>query len=229
MAVLWNVFRLQLSQALDAARTLSPHASGWGQSSSDGFYALIKFVMIHFGICLAKYKNLLVIKSCWPTEVVWGLIWWLSYPYGRREYQNFDREPKHARLKSPDGFSSRWETCPWRELPSEMKSALTFELCKWALSGSQQMCFSPVESTDPLECESIQGSHCPSAPTWEGRDGAGGNALFPPKNGREKCLCVRQKSCRSSSGLGMESFIVALSKRCLKIAGSFRKQDICAN
>lgn len=177
--------------------------------------------MIHFGISLAKYKNLLVIKSDNPQR--------LLYPCGRREYQDFDREPKHSRFsKSPDGFSNRWGSCPWRELPSEMKYALTFELCEWALSDSQQMCLSLVESTDPLECESIQESHCPSAPTWEGRDGAGGNALFPPKNGREKCLCVRQKT-RSSSGLGMESFVVTLSKRCLKIAGSFRKQDICAN
>lgn len=177
--------------------------------------------MIHFGISLAKYKNLLVIKSWWSTEVVVSL--------RKKGISRFWQRTKHSRFsQSPDGFSNRWGSCPWRELPSEMKYALTFELCEWALSDSQQMCLSLVESTDPLECESIQESHCPSAPTWEGRDGAGGNALFPPKNGREKCLCVRQKT-RSSSGLGMESFVVTLSKRCLKIAGSFRKQDICAN
>lgn len=87
------------------------------------------------------------------------------------------------------------------------------------------MCLGPVDPTDPLVCESIQGSHCPSAPTW---DGAGGNALFPSKNGKEKCLCVRQKT-HASSGLGMESSVITLSKRCIKIARSFRKQDICAN
>lgn len=114
----------------------------------------------------------------------------MLYLYRRREYEDFDREPKQVMFsKSPDGFSNRWGTCPWREPPSEMKYALTLELCKWAVSDSQQMCLWPGESPDPLQCGSIQGSHCPSSPTWEGRDGAGGNALFPSRNGREMSLC----------------------------------------
>lgn len=151
----------------------------------------------------------------------------MLYLYRRREYQDFDRE--HVRFsESPDGFSNRWGTYHWREPPTERKYALTLELCKWRVSDSQQMCLSPAESTDPLECESTQGTHCPSSPTWEGRDGAGGNALFPSRNRRGKCLCARQKT-HTSSGLGMESFQITVSRRCLKIARSFRKQDICAN
>ncbi|KAJ7404945.1 hypothetical protein WISP_142687 [Willisornis vidua] len=41
---------------------------------------------------------------------------------------------------------------PLEELPSEMRYTLTHELCKWGLSDSQQMCFSQMESTEPLEC-----------------------------------------------------------------------------
>lgn len=46
------------------------------------------------------HKVLLTHRGCLGSNL------WLSYPYGRREYQNFDGEPKHARLKSPDGFSN---------------------------------------------------------------------------------------------------------------------------
>lgn len=64
---------------------------------------------------------------------------------GEGNNDEFDGEPKYSNLsKSPDTFSNRWGTCHWRGLPSEMKYALTLELCKWGLSDGQQMCFSQI-------------------------------------------------------------------------------------